>query len=60
MSNIYPPRATITEVGLRDGLQMESKFLPTEQKLRLLHALIDAGVRRFEASLRMRQTSCER
>jgi hydroxymethylglutaryl-CoA lyase len=50
MSNIYPPRATITEVGLRDGLQMESKFLPTEQKLRLLHALIDAGVRRFEAT----------
>lgn len=50
MSSTYPPRVTITEVGLRDGLQMEPKFLPTEQKLRLLHALIDAGVRRFEAT----------
>ena len=50
MSNTYPSRATITEVGLRDGLQMESQFFPTEQKLELLHALIDAGVRRFEAT----------
>ena len=50
MKKTYPPRATIGEVGLRDGLQMESQFLPTEQKLKLLHALIDAGVRRFEAT----------
>ena len=48
MSDILPPRATITEVGLRDGLQMESQFVPTEQKLKLLHALIEVGVRRFE------------
>ncbi|MGE4242099.1 hydroxymethylglutaryl-CoA lyase [Ramlibacter sp.] len=50
MSKAYPSRATITEVGLRDGLQMESQFVPTEQKLKLLHALIEAGVRRFEAT----------
>lgn len=50
MSNTYPSRVTITEVGLRDGLQMESRFVQTEQKLKLLHALIDAGVRRFEAT----------
>ncbi len=50
MSNTYPSRAIITEVGLRDGLQMESQFVPTDQKLRLLHSLIDAGVRRFEAT----------
>lgn len=46
----YPARASITEVGLRDGLQMESQFVPTAQKLQLLDALIAAGVRRFEAT----------
>jgi len=46
----YPPRVSITEVGLRDGLQMESEFIPTATKLRLLEALMDAGVRHFEAT----------
>lgn len=46
----YPSRVSITEVGLRDGLQMESEFIPTETKLRLLEALMDAGVRHFEAT----------
>jgi len=50
MSKTYPAKVIITEVGLRDGLQMEPNFVPTEQKLGLLHALIDAGVRRFEAT----------
>lgn len=50
MRKAYPSRVSITEVGLRDGLQMESRFVPTEKKLELLHALIDAGVRRFEAT----------
>jgi hydroxymethylglutaryl-CoA lyase len=40
----------ISEVGLRDGLQMESRFVPTEVKARLLQALVDAGIRRFEAT----------
>ena len=46
----YPPRVAITEVGLRDGLQMESEFIPTATKLRLLESLMDAGVRHFEAT----------
>jgi hydroxymethylglutaryl-CoA lyase len=50
MSRAHPSRVTITEVGLRDGLQMESRFVPTEQKLQLLEALVAAGVRRFEAT----------
>jgi hydroxymethylglutaryl-CoA lyase len=43
-------KITINEVGLRDGLQMQPKFVPTEGKLELARALIDAGVRSFEAS----------
>ncbi len=38
-----PDRVSITEVGLRDGLQIESRILPTEEKLALACALIDAG-----------------
>ncbi len=32
------------EVGLRDGLQMEQRTVPTEQKLRWLRALAESGV----------------
>ncbi|GAB2480870.1 hydroxymethylglutaryl-CoA lyase [Comamonas humi] len=46
----YPARVSITEVGLRDGLQMESEFIPTATKLRLLESLMDAGIRHFEAT----------
>jgi hydroxymethylglutaryl-CoA lyase len=41
------PRASnivIHEVGLRDGLQMESATVPTEQKLLWLRALMNSGV----------------
>jgi hydroxymethylglutaryl-CoA lyase len=42
-------KVLINEVGLRDGLQIQQKFVPTEGKLELGQALIDAGVRAFEA-----------
>ncbi|OZI48554.1 hydroxymethylglutaryl-CoA lyase [Bordetella genomosp. 4] len=45
-----PDRVEIVEVGLRDGLQIESEFVPTDTKVDILHALIDAGVRHFEAT----------
>jgi hydroxymethylglutaryl-CoA lyase len=38
-----PNRVSITEVGLRDGLQIESHILSTEEKLALARALINAG-----------------
>lgn len=44
----FPERAILTEVGPRDGLQSEPVFVPTERKIELVHALIDAGLRRFE------------
>lgn len=40
---------TITEVGLRDGLQNQPNPVSTEQKLCLAKALTDAGVRSLEA-----------
>ncbi|MSP25889.1 MAG: hydroxymethylglutaryl-CoA lyase [Myxococcales bacterium] len=39
---------SIYEVGLRDGLQNERGFIATEDKLVLLEALLDAGLRRLE------------
>lgn len=46
----YPDRVDVVEVGLRDGLQIESEFVPTSVKVRLINRLIDAGVRHFEAT----------
>ena len=40
----------INEVGLRDGLQIHPHFVPTEDKLLLIDALIAAGVTSFEAT----------
>jgi hydroxymethylglutaryl-CoA lyase len=37
-------KIVIHEVGLRDGLQMEKQVVPTEQKLKWINRLIDAGV----------------
>jgi hydroxymethylglutaryl-CoA lyase len=41
---------TITEVGPRDGLQNEAVQVATEDKLRLVEALVDAGLRHIEAT----------
>ncbi|MBD2745431.1 hydroxymethylglutaryl-CoA lyase [Microvirga sp. BT688] len=39
----FPDRVSITEVGLRDGLQIEKRILSTDEKLAFARALIDAG-----------------
>lgn len=38
------------EVGPRDGLQNEKTFIPTEDKLKLIHLLQDAGLTTIEAT----------
>ena len=38
----------IVEVGPRDGVQSVPTFIPTEKKLGLINALLDAGVKRIE------------
>ena len=43
-----PARATITEVGPRDGFQNEPEVIPTEQKVRLIGMLADSGLKRIE------------
>ncbi|WP_322068722.1 hydroxymethylglutaryl-CoA lyase [Paraburkholderia bannensis] len=45
---IYPARATLREVGLRDGLQSIATVLPTERKLEWLRAAHAAGLREIE------------
>lgn len=41
---------TVNEVGPRDGLQNQPVLVDTEGKIRLIQALIDAGVRSIEAT----------
>jgi hydroxymethylglutaryl-CoA lyase len=44
------PSVTVYEVGPRDGLQNEAATVPTEDKLALVRALAEAGIRRIEAT----------
>jgi hydroxymethylglutaryl-CoA lyase len=44
------PSVEIVEVGPRDGLQNETRPIPTEAKVALVDALSDAGFRRIEAA----------
>lgn len=43
-----PKSVTIVEVGPRDGLQNEARFVPTEQKVELIERLSETGLRRIE------------
>lgn len=45
-----PSEVTVYEVGPRDGLQNESRVVSTEDKLALITALADAGLKRIEAT----------
>ena len=46
----HPNKVRVVEVGPRDGLQNEPHFVPTEQKIALIEALLDAGLPTVEAS----------
>ncbi|MCP3738643.1 hydroxymethylglutaryl-CoA lyase [Rossellomorea sp. BNER] len=43
-----PKKATIIEVGPRDGLQNEKNFVPTEAKKEFIHTLRRAGMKEME------------
>ncbi len=45
-----PQKVEIIEVGPRDGLQNESVFIPTQDKISLINALNKTGVKRMEAT----------
>lgn len=44
------PEIRIYEVGARDGLQNEPKFVPTEVKVDLINQLAEAGIQDIEAA----------
>ena len=46
----YPKFVVIEEQGLRDGLQSERKVVPTEKKLEIIDALVNAGVKRIQVA----------
>ena len=43
-------RIHMQEVGTRDGLQMESAFVPTEDKIALVNALSETGLAKIEVT----------
>ena len=48
MTLAWPEKVTFCEVGLRDGLQNEKTIPSIEQKLQLLNAVVDSGIRIIE------------
>ncbi|MGV3620037.1 MAG: hydroxymethylglutaryl-CoA lyase [Archangium sp.] len=46
----FPKKVDVYEVGPRDGLQNELRTLATEDKARLIQALVDAGEKRIEVT----------
>ncbi|MGI9492935.1 MAG: hydroxymethylglutaryl-CoA lyase [Geminicoccaceae bacterium] len=47
---VRPTNVLVGEVGPRDGLQIESDFIPTATKIELINQLIDVGLREIEYS----------
>jgi hydroxymethylglutaryl-CoA lyase len=43
-----PAKVHVTEVGPRDGLQNEARFMPTAEKIRLIEMLARTGVTEIE------------
>ena len=43
-------RIHMQEVGTRDGLQVEARFVPTEDKIALVNALSEAGLAKIEVT----------
>ncbi|XP_065180365.1 hydroxymethylglutaryl-CoA lyase, mitochondrial-like [Sycon ciliatum] len=46
----WPEKVKIVEVGPRDGLQNESIFVRTDDKLKFINMLVDAGLKHIEAT----------
>src|SRR5664279_3391655 len=49
-SSADKPFVIVTEVGTRDGLQIEKTFVPTEKKIELINDMIAAGIRSIEVT----------
>ena len=44
----FPDKVTVYEVGPRDGLQNETRNVPTADKIRFIEALVDTGISAIE------------
>jgi hydroxymethylglutaryl-CoA lyase len=49
-ANSFPERVAIREVGPREGFQYEPKVIPTEDKLRLIEALVLCGFEEIQVT----------
>jgi hydroxymethylglutaryl-CoA lyase len=47
---IFPSRVTLIEVGPRDGLQTQPKYVPVDKKLELIERSIAAGLKRIQVT----------
>jgi hydroxymethylglutaryl-CoA lyase len=50
LASVPKPIIEVTEVGTRDGLQIEHTFIPTEKKIELINDMLDAGLRNIEVT----------
>lgn len=50
MTTSFPLRVTIREVGPREGFQILPKIVSTEAKLKLITALVEAGLKEIEVA----------
>jgi hydroxymethylglutaryl-CoA lyase len=50
MAEALPDAVRIREVGPRDGFQNEPEVIPTDEKVRLIGMLADAGLKRIEVT----------
>jgi len=50
MTKNLPDKVTLSDITLRDGLQAETKVMPTEAKLFIVNQLIKAGFKEMEVS----------
>ena len=48
MDRPNPTRATLVEVGPRDGFQFEKRVVPTAQKLSIIARLVAAGLNQIQ------------
>jgi len=50
MTANLPQKATLIEVGPRDGFQFESQIVPTDLKIEIITGLIDAGIKHIQVT----------
>lgn len=50
LASVSKPIIEVTEVGTRDGLQIEHTFIPTQRKIELINDMLDAGLKNIEVT----------